>query len=369
LSGLTNREPRLYLPTNAIPFYPDLAGEIGTDESIILVRLDCLIRDAGVDLECDPNRVTECDHPDGPGGGHTHRYCQVARKLAQSLWPWLGKETLGRYIDKLVQNGLIVEGEYTMKRGDSTRWLAINYAGCSRLKSLRVDGFFLSSPHTPHLNNSSSITTHDSSVAHELPCIISNITSNNNNGNTNTSLFPDLLVKEEFLLTSYANPQNEPELSEKSGEITQEKNAIVRKFTEQRLQGAQSGLPLRGFDYNEGYEKRFRRIVREGYVIACGYTGREALIKGKDERNITDGMKTLRGMYPDQTPTELKAMIIGFGIYFQQGLWYNTLPGGSRKTFDPPTIIAVTGRIWGKYEDYCANVLKGGIPQPGQTLP
>jgi len=312
---------------------PDLAREIGFEESVTLLQLEFLIAIRGQWLECDTERVKSCDHPDGPGPGHFHKWIPLSvREATHPLtgkFRWMSKSSCDRYFNKLIGQGLILEADYNVRQGDTTRWLAINFEGCSKLKSIELRpsqvGTGVSQPDT----DPSQVGTGVSQVG--TPHIRNN---------------RELFERENNTENGRAAPQ--------SNNGANGKSANGKKV----------------LDPTEGYDRRFRRIVREGFITACGYKGREGLLDPKTEGQITNAIKGLQSIPENAavSPEDLRDMVAGFGIYFRAGLWFNIKRGDPRPTFDDPGPTAVT-KLWGKYEKYCVAKLAGGIPQEGMKLP
>ena len=98
----------------------DLAKEIGFARSIIFLQIEFLI--------------SICDHfKDGKWWTY-----QTSRGLAKDSFPWWTHTTVDRHLKQLIKMELLHEGNYNKRKHDKTRWFAINFEGCRKLKSITV---------------------------------------------------------------------------------------------------------------------------------------------------------------------------------------------------------------------------------------
>lgn len=108
--------------------YPELAMEIGFNESLLLLQLDFLI--AISDHERDGQRWT---------------YQSVTD--IQKMFPFWSRATINRVINSLEKKSLIQVGNFNRKKYDRTRWFAINADEARKLKSIEVKAGDSSSAH------------------------------------------------------------------------------------------------------------------------------------------------------------------------------------------------------------------------------
>jgi hypothetical protein len=104
---------------NAPRLCPELAAEIGLHESIILLQIDFWI------------------------AIHGHWYddkkwtYQSVRDI-QRKFPYMSTSTVNRAIQSLIKQGVVFEGNYNKYKYDKTRWFAINFEGCRKLRSISI---------------------------------------------------------------------------------------------------------------------------------------------------------------------------------------------------------------------------------------
>lgn len=100
---------------------PDLAEEIGLNESIVLLQLDYWIR-----------------HSHHVRDGRRWTY-QSVRDMQRKAFKWWSLDTINRAIASLVRQELIlVTDRYNQHKHDRTRWFALNPKGFQRLKSVEL---------------------------------------------------------------------------------------------------------------------------------------------------------------------------------------------------------------------------------------
>lgn len=100
---------------------PELAKEIGLNESIVLLQIAFWIETS----------TTEA---------HDGAYWtfQSVRKMRAKAFPYMGVATINRTIERLEQNEYIKTGNYNKRSGDTTRWFALNPVGLSRIQSIAI---------------------------------------------------------------------------------------------------------------------------------------------------------------------------------------------------------------------------------------
>jgi len=100
---------------------PDLAGEVGLNESIVLLQIDYWIR-----------------HSSNTRDGRRWTY-QSLRDMQQKAFKWWSKDTIGRAIASLKAQKLIfVSHKHNQHKHDRTQWVALNPDGFKRLKSIAL---------------------------------------------------------------------------------------------------------------------------------------------------------------------------------------------------------------------------------------
>lgn len=114
-------DTRLFVPNNPTSprLCPELAVEIGLNESILLLQLEFWIVTMG--MERDGN-------------------WWVYRSLAdlRDTFPFWGRSTIWRALQELVKKGLIAIGNYNQAGYDRTGWYSLNLDACRKLNSLQV---------------------------------------------------------------------------------------------------------------------------------------------------------------------------------------------------------------------------------------
>jgi len=100
--------------------YPSLAKEIGFNESILLLQLDFW-------LQVSPHEKN----------GQKWTY-QSVRDIQKKVFPFWSIATINRTIKSLIDQGLIIVGNFNVKKYDKTRWFTLNYNNITKLKSVIV---------------------------------------------------------------------------------------------------------------------------------------------------------------------------------------------------------------------------------------
>ena len=98
---------------------PQLAEEIGFNESLLLLQLDYLIAISNHEKE-----------------GQRWTYQSVTD--IEKMFPFWSRATINRVIKSLENRGLINVGNFNRKKYDKTRWFAINIGEAEKLKSIKV---------------------------------------------------------------------------------------------------------------------------------------------------------------------------------------------------------------------------------------
>jgi hypothetical protein len=316
---------------------PELAREIGLNESIVFLQLEFLIAVRGEWRECNKLNVETCDFKTGPGAGHFHKWVYMsARKAAENEFIWWGKDTVNRTFNALLSKSirtdwgklttaLLIEGDYNKLKGDSTRWLTINYTGAAQLKSIRLLNTPSQDATPPAKPSPPSQSDTPPSQDATPPVYIDNPPSQD------------------------ATPLHEIEKDLESFSLTPPEIKPKRK-------DARNAEP---------YADRLKRILRAAIIKAWGYEGREHLLGAKENTQIKDCytalVKDVLEPNPDIKLTDLADMIEGFGYYWVSGIWWTPSRGEPPRTFDSPSPPSIQ-KNWIKYEQFSIEWLDGGIP-------
>lgn len=105
---------------NAPRLCPDLAEEIGLHESILLLQIDFWIS------------ISTAEEHDGL------KWTYQSTRDIQRTFPYLSVMTINRTINSLVKKTLIILGNFNKLKFDKTRWFAINFEGCQKLRSIAI---------------------------------------------------------------------------------------------------------------------------------------------------------------------------------------------------------------------------------------
>lgn len=120
---LKQKHCEIWAPANptVLRIMPDLAEEIGLNESIVLLQISYWIRRS--------NNVRD---------GRRWTY-QSIRDMQRKVFKWWSRETVRRAIMSLgTQDLIFVTDEYNRHRYDTTHWYALNPRGFKRLKSVAL---------------------------------------------------------------------------------------------------------------------------------------------------------------------------------------------------------------------------------------
>lgn len=121
MSGKKHKQPRFFLPNNPLApqLCPELAKEIGLNESILLLQWEFWMRLDAVERD-----------------GHFWLRRPV-REIQQTFVFW-GVGTVHRTIKSLVSKGYMAVGDYPQPTGNPTPWLRFNFDRLTLLKSIKV---------------------------------------------------------------------------------------------------------------------------------------------------------------------------------------------------------------------------------------
>lgn len=110
---------------------PALAKEIGFNESIMLLQLDFLIsisNNGHIGIWNERSRQNDWV------------YLSI-RDLRALYFPFWSQTTINRTLHKLLDMNLIIEDNFNSIKYDTTRWMALNFQGISKLKTVKVEGY------------------------------------------------------------------------------------------------------------------------------------------------------------------------------------------------------------------------------------
>lgn len=99
---------------------PDLAREIGLNESILLLQLEYWIS------------ISNAPEIDG------RRWTYQSLRAIQKFFPFWSKDTISRALDNLRERGLIVVARHNKYGYDRTQWFAIDLEAANKLESVNV---------------------------------------------------------------------------------------------------------------------------------------------------------------------------------------------------------------------------------------
>lgn len=120
--------PAVSIPNQAgiLRFCPDLALEIGRDESLIFLQIDYLCQQARVD-----KRLHNYQED------HWWTY-QSVRDWQEKFFKWMSVNTVDRKLQRLKEKNLIVVANHNTMSLDQTRWYRVNYEAARKLNSIKV---------------------------------------------------------------------------------------------------------------------------------------------------------------------------------------------------------------------------------------
>ena len=107
---------------NAPRINPALAKEIGLNESLILLQIEFWISISN--NERDGKRWTY----------------QSVRDMQEKSFSFWSISTINRAVNKLIDEGYIVEGNFNKMKYDKTRWFALNFETLNELESISING-------------------------------------------------------------------------------------------------------------------------------------------------------------------------------------------------------------------------------------
>ncbi len=119
---MKNTYKRLFIPNNptSLRICPELAEEIGLNESIVLLQIEFLIS------------ISNHVHDD-------RRWTyQSVRELKEKYFPFWNESTIKRTIQSLITKGLLIRGNYNKASYDKTNWYAMVYDNVKNLASLSI---------------------------------------------------------------------------------------------------------------------------------------------------------------------------------------------------------------------------------------
>ena len=107
---------------NAPRINPALAKEIGLNESLILLQIEFWISISN--NERDGKRWTY----------------QSVRDMQEKSFSFWSISTINRAVNKLIDEGYIIEGNFNKIKYDKTRWFALNFETLNELESISING-------------------------------------------------------------------------------------------------------------------------------------------------------------------------------------------------------------------------------------
>ena len=107
---------------NAPRINPALAKEIGLNESLILLQIEFWISISN--NERDGKRWTY----------------QSVRDMQEKSFSFWSISTINRAVNKLIDEGYIIEGNFNKMKYDKTRWFALNFEKLNELESISING-------------------------------------------------------------------------------------------------------------------------------------------------------------------------------------------------------------------------------------
>ena len=107
---------------NAPRINPALAKEIGLNESLILLQIEFWISISN--NERDGKRWTY----------------QSVRDMQEKSFSFWSISTINRAVNKLIDEGYIIEGNFNKKKYDKTRWFSLNFETLNELESISING-------------------------------------------------------------------------------------------------------------------------------------------------------------------------------------------------------------------------------------
>ena len=146
---------------NAPRINPALAKEIGLNESLILLQIEFWISISN--NERDGKRWTY----------------QSVRDMQEKSFSFWSISTINRAVNKLIDEGYIIEGNFNKKKYDKTRWFALNFETLNELESISIDGDDTGVFHNDTRSNHNDTRSIQNDTT--IPEITTETTSENNN--------------------------------------------------------------------------------------------------------------------------------------------------------------------------------------------
>jgi hypothetical protein len=171
-------KPAIFILNNptAPRICPELAAEIGLNESILLLQIEFWIR------------VSNSEEHDGRQWTY-----QSTRKI-QEAFPFWGLATINRAIQSLEKQHLLIIGKYNRLAYDMTRWFAVDMDGCAKLKSVRVGG------HDTHSTQNGTASTQNGTAS----------TQNGTDSAQNGTTIPETTTENTAEITTEGTPTDSP---------------------------------------------------------------------------------------------------------------------------------------------------------------
>jgi len=192
----SDRRPALFVLNDATAprLNPELAKEIGLNESLLFLQLEFWLRQSGTLQE----------------DGQYWIYESVTD--IQGVFSFWGRATINRIVHSLERQELIQIGNFNKHRYDRTRWFTLNRAGIDRLQSVHVFDWWVSQNGTA-----------------ENEGLFQNGTASDQNGTRsaqNGTTIPDL--------SSDLSPEKEPPLADSAPAPKPERNPAQERLERMR---------------------------------------------------------------------------------------------------------------------------------------
>lgn len=119
-SGSKFGSNRIFAVEQQCRYHPELAAEIGQNESILLLQFDYWIAIANHEFD-----------------GHRWTY-QSVKEIHAKIFPHLTERTVKRLVKSLKDKNLIITGNFNRYKYDRTTWYAMNLKEAAKLKAIAI---------------------------------------------------------------------------------------------------------------------------------------------------------------------------------------------------------------------------------------
>ena len=160
----SDRRPAVFVLNDATAprLNPELAKEIGLNESLLFLQLEFWLRQSGTLQE----------------DGQYWIYESVTD--IQQVFSFWSRATINRIIHSLVEQELLQVGNFNKHRYDRTRWFTLNRTGIDKLKSVKVFDWWVSQNETRSAQNETGSAQNDTRSAQNgttIPDLSSDLSS------------------------------------------------------------------------------------------------------------------------------------------------------------------------------------------------